>query len=162
MILPIALMGQFFTRPELDSDVRATLASESAFERGQIQHLVILKFDQDTIHAKRGEKVTIPFTLDHKSHSYWQWITVGDFQQSVKNYVRGKYVDVSITEFSPTSVVVLPNSSTKVLMTFVIDPAAPDEIVGKSVTLGVQFDAEVALGGSYTGQAGSITILVDG
>ena len=166
-VIPLALAGQVFERPEQGSSVIVTMPADTAFERGLTQHLVAVEFEHDDIHVKRGETVTIPFTINHKSHSFWQWVTVGDFQQNAKNYVHGTYVDVAIHDFSPRSAVLFPNSSTEALMTFSIDPSASEDIVGKSVTLIVGLDTEVAFGGSdldqpsiILAQGGSITLQV--
>ena len=162
-VIPLALSAQVFKRPELDSSVIVTMTADTAFERGHTQHLITAAFEQDNIQVNRGETVTVPFIINHKSHSFWQWVTVSDFQQSIKNYAPGgKYVDVTIHSFSPISAVILPNQSTQGLMTFSIDPSAPDEIVGKSVTLSVQFGSEVAFGGTHLDQGGSVTVQVTG
>ena len=104
--------------------------------------------------------ITIPFTITHKSHSPWQWVTVSNFHQNTGTYVHGKYVEVDIKGISPSSAMIWPNSSVREEMTLSIPSSAPDDIVGKSVTVSLQFDTEVAFGGSYRGRADSINLQV--
>ncbi|MGI0014825.1 MAG: hypothetical protein ACREBU_15505 [Nitrososphaera sp.] len=160
LLISTVLAGFIFKQPEVGSATIVALDPETEFEEGLIGHLVTLEFDQDTVQVSRGETVTIPFTISHKSHSFWQWITVTNFHQSVRNYVYGKYVEVDIEGVSPASAIIWPNSSVREEMTLSIPASAPDDIIGKSVTIGIQFDADVAFGGSYRGKVHSINLQI--
>lgn len=162
LLIPLFLMGTIFRQPELGSGVVNTMTVDAEFERGYLQHLVVAKFDQEVVDAKRGEVVTVAFTLKHRSHSFWQWVTVKDFEQGVKNYYRASYIDVTIDDISPDSIVLLPNTSASGQMTFSINATASDEIVGKSVNLVLNFAADPAFGGSAASQGAGITIQVTG
>src|SRR5206468_9393801 len=101
---------------------------------------------KDTIQVERGTAITIPFTVTHKSHSPWQWITVSNFQQNVGNYVRGGYVEVDIKGISPSSAMIWPNSSVREEVTLSIPSSAPEDIVGNSVTISCNFVSDVVFG----------------
>ncbi|HEV8405787.1 MAG TPA: hypothetical protein VGQ13_07775 [Nitrososphaera sp.] len=160
LLISILLAGFIFKEPEVTTDGIVVMNPETAFEEGYTQHLVYSQFSQDTIQVKRGATITIPFTITHKSHSLWQWVTVSNFQQNVGNHVHGKYVEVDIKGISPSSAIIWPNSSVQEEITLSIPSSAPDDIVGKSVTISMQFDTEVAFGGSYRGRADSINLQV--
>lgn len=159
-MISILLAGFIFKEPEVISGGIVVMNPETAFEEGYTQHLVSSQFNQDTIQVKRGTTITIPFIITHKSHSPWQWVTLSNFHQNTGNYVHGKYVEVDIKGISPSSAMIWPNSSVREEVALSIPSSAPYDIVGKSVTVGLQFDTEVAFGGSYRWQADSINLQV--
>jgi hypothetical protein len=160
LLISVALAGLVLKQPEVGSGAIVVLDPQVAFGEGLAQHFISLQFEQNTMQVSRGETVTIPFTIAHKSHSFWQWVTVTDLQQNVKNYVRGNLIEVDIKGVSPISAIIWPNSSITKEVSLLIPSSAPDQIVGKSVTISLELNAEVAFGGSYLSQTDSINLQV--
>ena len=116
------------------------LTPESGFASGYFPHYLNASFPEKTYEVKRGDTISLPITVVHKSHVWWQWVFLYDFRVDANYYMQLDNEVAGIdAHFTPTTLVVWSNSSAQSMVTISVPESLPEEAIGKMVQIRVIF-----------------------
>jgi hypothetical protein len=121
------------------------LSIREMFARGIYQHLVETRFDVEAIDVRRGESITVPFTVEHLSHVWWEPATAKNFRNKFANYSpSGEEVPADkYLRYSPPSILIPSNSSARGSVMIAIPSDISDEMIGETIKITASFDLEL-------------------
>lgn len=157
------------------------MTAKQMFNNGYATGLIVEKVEQNTISLKRGDTVSIPVTIEYLSNTGGKEVTLTNFHNMFRNFapsarngltddqfenlvqnnrtIKGELPVDSYVKVTPGVVNLSPNSTATVTLTVSIPNDIPNEMLGKSITLGFGYDM-APLTPEIRGQTASITILV--
>lgn len=146
-VLAIAVLGSVPLQElphESDPD---PLPVKEMFARGIYQHLVETRFDMKTVDVRRGQSITVPFTIDHHSHVWWEPVTLKNFQNRLANYFPA-YEEISVDSYlsySPSSLVLQSNTSAQGFVKISLPANLPDGMLNQTAKITASFNASYVL-----------------
>lgn len=150
------------------------------YDEGYVNHLVQAYIEPQTLALKRGTSQDVKVIINHLSKNKDESITISNLQNPLRNFLpsatsgltdeefldmiaEGKPIlgEISVdVSFSESKLVVPASSRAPLTLTVSLPESLPDEIVGKTIEVGISFQVESP--SATTSQGGLLTIKVIG